>query len=127
MVASLLALPARVGFCAVAERSASTTPCVMWHPNGKLALTAGPDQTLRLFRTDGVDNPKLQAVHVDRLPITAAAFTADGSQIVLCGKAKHWCAPRPGHTHTLARTRTPAPMIPNFLHSPSPRRCGPTL
>ena len=73
-----------------AERSASISSCVQWHPNGKLALTAGLDKTLRLFRTDGVDNPKLQSIFVDRLPITSASFTADGSQVVLCGSAKHW-------------------------------------
>ena len=72
------------------QRSASISSCVQWHPNGKLALTAGLDKTLRLFRTDGVDNPKLQSIFVDRLPITSASFTADGSQVVLCGSAKHW-------------------------------------
>ena len=45
------------------ERNASLTQAVEWHPNGKLALTAGPDKTLRLFRTDGADNPKLQSIH----------------------------------------------------------------
>ena len=72
------------------ERSASITPCVQWHPNGKLALTAGPDKTLRLFRTDGSDNPKLQSVHVPQLPINSAAFSSDGSQVYMCGRAKHW-------------------------------------
>ena len=43
------------------ERSSSVMPSVMWHPNGKLALTAGPDKTLRLFRADGADNPKQMA------------------------------------------------------------------
>jgi hypothetical protein len=101
------------------ERNASTTPCVSWHPNGKLALTAGPDKTLRLFRTDGVENPKLQAVHLDRLPVAAAAFTPDGSQIVACGKGKHWCAPhtrthvRPARTDRAAARRQG---FQNFLH-----------
>lgn len=85
------------------ERNQSITPCVMWHPNGKLALTAGPDQTLRLFRADGAENPKLQSVHVDRLPITSAAFTPDGAQVVMCGKGKHWCVfdLHSGSVHTL--------------------------
>ena len=72
------------------ERSQSVTPCVQWHPNGKLALTAGPDKTLRLFRTDGADNSKLQSIHLPKLPIASAAFSHDGAQIFMCGRGKQW-------------------------------------
>jgi len=72
------------------ERNASLTPCVQWHPNGKLALTAGPDKTLRLFRTDGADNPKLQSIHLPKMPISSAAFSHDGAQVFMCGRGKHW-------------------------------------
>merc|ERR1711871_413721 len=74
------------------ERNQSTTSCLQWHPNGKLALTAGPDKTLRLFRTDGADNPRLQSVHLPQLPIESACFTSDGSQIVMCGRGRQWSA-----------------------------------
>jgi len=109
------------------ERSHSVTPCVEWHPNGKLALTAGPDKTLRLFRADGTENPKLQSVHLEKLPIHSACFTADGSQAVLCGRGKHWCVPDPTHSHALLAIRahtlcTRAPRIRNFLHLPSGNR-----
>ena len=82
------------------ERSASMTPCVQWHPDGKFALTAGADKTLRLFRTDGADNPKLQSVHFPKLPIASAAFTADGGEILVCGRSRQWC--------TAARALQPA-------------------
>ena len=72
------------------ERSASMTTSVQWHPNGRLALTAGPDKTLRLFRSDGTGNPKLQSVHLPKTPINSAAFSADGSQVFMCGKGKLW-------------------------------------
>ena len=72
------------------ERNASLTQAVEWHPNGKLALTAGPDKTLRLFRTDGADNPKLQSIHLPKLPIQAATFSHDGAQVFMVGRAKHW-------------------------------------
>lgn len=74
-----------------AEACSSVVSAIEWHPNGQLALTAGLDQTLRLFRADGDENPKLQTVHTARMPITSAAFSADGSQIFMCGRAKHWC------------------------------------
>ena len=72
------------------ERNSSITECVMWHPNGKLALTAGKDKTLRLFRTDGSENAKLQSIHVENMPIRSASFTPDGSQVLMCGTGKHW-------------------------------------
>jgi len=65
-------------------------PVVQWHPNAQLALTAGPDQTLRLFRVDGTANHKVQSVHATKMPIASAAFTADGSQVLMCGASKNW-------------------------------------
>ena len=64
-----------------AEESRAVVRAVEWHPNGQLALTAGYDGTLRLFRVDGTANPKVQSVHVPKMQISSAAFTADGSQV----------------------------------------------
>ena len=83
------------------ERCASIAPCVQWHPNGRLALVAGPDKTLRLFRTDGSDNPKLQSVHLPKLPIHSAAFSHDGSQVYM---VRH--RPQSATTLTLTLTST---------------------
>ena len=41
-----------------AATSNSAVNCVAWHPNGQLALTAGFDKTLRLFRVDGETLPR---------------------------------------------------------------------
>lgn len=99
----------------VEEPSSSITPIVQWHPNAQLAFTAGPDQTVRLFRVDGHTNRKIQSVHLPQLPIESAAFSADGSQILICGRSKHWCArpcacisiPRP---HPASAVRLPMMM-----------------
>ncbi len=64
-----------------AEESRAVVRAVEWHPNGQLALTAGYDGTLRLFRVDGTANAKVQSVHVPKMQISSAAFTADGSQV----------------------------------------------
>ena len=79
----------------VRERNSSVVSCIQWHPNGKLALTAGPVKTLRVFRADGAENPKLQGVHLPKTPIASAAFSADGSQVLMCGKGKQWYAGAP--------------------------------
>ncbi|KAG2437578.1 hypothetical protein HYH02_011218 [Chlamydomonas schloesseri] len=54
--------------------SEAVVQAVQFHPNGQLLLTAGLDKKLRLFTADGLRNPLLQAVHLDDLPVTAAAF-----------------------------------------------------
>ena len=74
------------------QQSKSVTPVVQWHPNAQLALTAGPDKTLRLFRVDGTSNHMIQSVHMGGMPIHSAAFSSDGAQILVCGQSKHWCA-----------------------------------
>ena len=72
------------------QRHSSVAACVQWHPNGSMALTAGPDKTLHLFRTDGSENPKLQSIHLPNLPVQSAAFSGDGSQIFICGRSRQW-------------------------------------
>lgn len=65
-------------------------------PRLQLLLTAGLDKKLRLFTADGLRNPLLQAVHLDDLPVTAAAFApcaaspgaaaAAADRVVLAGR-----------------------------------------
>ncbi|KAG2429315.1 hypothetical protein HXX76_011083 [Chlamydomonas incerta] len=76
--------------------SESVVQAVQFHPNGQLLLTAGLDKKLRLFTADGLRNPLLQAVHLDDLPVTAAAFApcassagaaaAAADRVVLAGR-----------------------------------------
>lgn len=53
---------------------------------------AGFDRTLRLFRIDGTDNPKVQGVFLQDCPMSSAAFSADGRQVVAAGRARHFYA-----------------------------------
>ena len=73
-----------------AEASSAVVQAMQWHPNGQLALTAGFDKTLRLFRVDGIENPKVQSVHMEHLSLASAVFSADGTQILLCGPGRDW-------------------------------------
>jgi U3 small nucleolar RNA-associated protein 18 len=66
-----------------------TGQAIDFHPTNELFLTAGLDKTLRLFRLDGVENPKVQGVRFDDLPLTLAAFTRDGRQVVAAGRGAH--------------------------------------
>lgn len=72
-----------------AERSSAVVQAIDFHPSSRLFLTAGLDRTLRLFRLDGADNPKLQGVFFKDLPLTGAKFSADGQQVVVCGRGRH--------------------------------------
>ena len=90
-----------------AAPSQSVVQSIGFHPNGQLALTAGFDKTLRLFRPDGLHNPKVQSVHLAQLPIASACFDHDGGRVLLCGKAKQWSAARPAPPNPPARPRRP--------------------
>lgn len=72
-----------------AERSSAAVQAIGFHPTSSLFLTAGLDRTLRLFRIDGAENPKVQGVFFKDLPLTCAAFHADGQQVVVCGRGRH--------------------------------------
>ena len=117
----------------VAEPCKSIAHSVQWHPNGQLALVAGTDKTVRLFRVDGTTNHKIQSIHVADLPITSASFSPDGSEILICGRGKHWCAAaiRPVARHRDSRACRPksrepfSPRLPTmraFLHLLTRRR-----
>jgi len=73
-----------------AAASNSAVSCVAWHPNGRLALTAGFDKTLRLFRVDGTRNTLLQSVHLPKLQVASAAFSSDGARAFACGRGRQW-------------------------------------
>lgn len=61
---------------------------VQFHRNGQLLLTGGLDKKLRFFQIDGKRNTKIQTIFVDDCPIRKAAFTPDGSQVILSGRRK---------------------------------------
>ena len=74
--------------------AAAPSKCVVqsvaFHRNSQMMLTAGFDQTLRLFSVDGERNPLLQQVHVKDMPIHTAAFTPDGQSVLLSGRRPYF-------------------------------------
>ncbi|KAA8499102.1 U3 small nucleolar RNA-associated protein 18-like [Porphyridium purpureum] len=58
-----------------------------FHRSGHLALCASLDKAVRIFRVDGSENPKFQAVCLQDMPVRVADFTLeDHSQIVAAGR-----------------------------------------
>jgi len=70
------------------EAADAVIQSVEFHPNGQLLLAAGLDKRLRLFNVDGVQNPKVQSVFFQDMPIHHAAFTNGGAQVVAAGRRK---------------------------------------
>jgi U3 small nucleolar RNA-associated protein 18 len=73
-------------------KGSSAVGCVNWHPNAQLALTAGLDKTVRLFRVDGQSNALVQSVHLPRMPVLSAVFGSDGSHVLACGRGRQWAS-----------------------------------
>nr|KAG5711690.1 hypothetical protein BaRGS_016872 [Batillaria attramentaria] len=59
---------------------------VQFHPTAQVLLTAGTDQSLRLFQIDGNSNPKIQSVFLDNFPVMSARFSANGEEVVMGSK-----------------------------------------
>ncbi|KAJ3321045.1 U3 snoRNP protein [Blyttiomyces sp. JEL0837] len=80
----------RVRDANLASPSNGVIQACKFHPSAPILLTAALDKTVRLFHIDGKTNPKLQSVHFQDMPIFSADFTADGREIVLSGRRKHF-------------------------------------
>ncbi|KAJ3324208.1 U3 snoRNP protein [Boothiomyces sp. JEL0866] len=61
-----------------------------FHPSSPVMFTAGLDKTLRLFHIDGKDNLFFKSFVLKDLPIVSAVFSADGLQLILTGRRKHF-------------------------------------
>jgi U3 small nucleolar RNA-associated protein 18 len=72
----------------ISDVSDAVIQSVRFHPSSHLMLSAGLDKRLKLFQVDGKSNPKVQGVFFEDLPIRTAEFSADGSEIFLCGRRK---------------------------------------
>lgn len=69
-----------------AEQAQAVVRACAFHPRGELLLAAGLDKRVRFFQVDGDRNRKLHACFLDDLPITAAAWTNGGNQVILAGR-----------------------------------------
>lgn len=67
--------------------SRAVVQAIDWRKSGKLFLTGGYDQHLRIFEIDGKENPVAQSVYFDDLPISTARFAGpDHNEILISGK-----------------------------------------
>ncbi|CAI5462688.1 unnamed protein product [Closterium sp. Yama58-4] len=57
-----------------------------WHPNGQLLLCGSMDGRVRFVHVDGEENPELQSIYFENVLVRTAAFTADGTQVVVAGR-----------------------------------------
>jgi WD40 repeat protein len=71
------------------EVSRSAVQCVDFHHSGAIAMTAGFDKAVRLFRCDGRVNEKLRSVFFDSFPIYSAFFLPTHDEIVVTGRRAH--------------------------------------
>jgi U3 small nucleolar RNA-associated protein 18 len=59
-----------------------------FHSNNQLLYAAGMDKTLRLYQFDGVNNPCIQSLVFDLMPIYKAGFINNESEIFISGRRK---------------------------------------
>jgi len=68
------------------EPAKSVIRSVEFHPRGQLLMAAGLDRRLRFFNIDGVENPRVQSVMLEDMPVHQAAFTGGGAQVIASGR-----------------------------------------
>ena len=59
---------------------------VEFHPSGQLLMAASMDRHLRFFSVDGVDNPRVQSIFLEDMPVHQAAFAGGGAQVIVTGR-----------------------------------------
>nr|GMD18627.1 U3 small nucleolar RNA-associated protein 18 homolog [Ipomoea batatas] len=74
------------------EYSSGPINSVQFHRNSQLLLVGGLDKKLRFFQIDGKDNTKIQSIFIEDCPIKKAAFSPDGSQVIISGRRKFFYA-----------------------------------
>jgi U3 small nucleolar RNA-associated protein 18 len=80
----------RVRDANAAEPSNSVLRSVEFHQNNSLFMTAGLDKSVRLFDIDGTNNPKVQGVFFEDLPVHKACFSGDGRSVVAAGRRNYF-------------------------------------
>lgn len=68
------------------DPSKSVVNSIEFHPNGQLVMAAGLDRRLRFFNVDGVDNPRVQSIFLEDMPVHKAAFSGGGAQVIVTGR-----------------------------------------
>lgn len=73
-----------------ADPAQAVVQCLEYHPNGQLLLTAGLDKRLRFFAVDGGENPLIQSLFLEDMPVHCAAFCQGGTKVLATGRRKHF-------------------------------------
>ena len=68
------------------EPSEAVVRSVEFHPGGQLLMAASLDRHLRFFSIDGVDNPRVQSIFLEDMPVHQAAFAGGGAQVIATGR-----------------------------------------
>jgi U3 small nucleolar RNA-associated protein 18 len=68
------------------EPSEAVVRSVEFHSGGQLLMAASLDRHLRFFSIDGVDNPRVQSIFLEDMPVHQAAFTGGGAQVIATGR-----------------------------------------
>jgi len=68
------------------EPSDAVVRSVEFHPGGQLLMAASLDRHLRFFSIDGVDNPRVQSIFLEDMPVHQAAFAGGGAQVIATGR-----------------------------------------
>ncbi len=68
------------------EPSEAVVRSVEFHPSGQLLMAASLDRHLRFFSIDGVENPRVQSIFLEDMPVHQAAFAGGGAQVIATGR-----------------------------------------
>lgn len=68
------------------EPAQAVVRSVEFHPSGQLLMAASMDRHLRFFSVDGVDNPRVQSIFLEDMPVHQAAFAGGGAQVIATGR-----------------------------------------
>ncbi len=68
------------------QPSKSIVNAVEFHPAGQILMTAGLDRRVRFFSIDGVNNPHVQSIFFEDMPVHSAQFLEHGAKIFCSGR-----------------------------------------
>lgn len=113
----------KIGIANKEDPNRSVVRALEFHPSGKIIMTAGLDQTVRLFNVDGHRCSKIQGVHLDSMPIRSASFASGGQHVILSGRRAYFYRFDLGSgtvtkVHTLERRGNAEKSLEKFVSSP---------
>jgi U3 small nucleolar RNA-associated protein 18 len=70
----------------LADPSRSVVQASAFHPEGRVLLVGSLDHRVRFFSVDGAKNSRLASLFLPDLPVSAAAWTGDGAEVICTGR-----------------------------------------